>query len=132
MTGKPISPLAHGVLDYTVGASLVALPHVLGWTGKPKTILQVAGLTHMAYSLFTKYKMGVKPVIPFETHLAADAAGAAAIGAAAGMMTDQPKNVRAVFGGLALMETLVLLMTSRTGRGRVPENPLKEALSGRL
>ena len=50
----------HGVLDYTLGALLIALPYVLGLgTGPQSWILQGVGAATLAYSLLTDYELGV-------------------------------------------------------------------------
>ena len=51
----------HGVLDYTVGALLIALPFLLGFGGGAQTWVPVAlGAAAIVYSLFTDYELGVK------------------------------------------------------------------------
>lgn len=80
MASKPITPRLHGILDYATGAKLLALPKVLGLSGtRTGRVLRLAGAGHLAYSLLTKYELGVKPVIPYKTHLKIDAGGAAAL-----------------------------------------------------
>ena len=80
---KPISPTLHGVLDYATGATLMALPSVLGiGDTRAGRAFRVAGAGHAAYSLVTNYRLGVKRLLPMRAHLALDAIGAVGLGAA--------------------------------------------------
>ena len=66
----------HGVLDYTVGALLVALPFLLGFGGGPQTWVMVAlGAAVIAWSLFTDYELGVVKRLQMPVHLWLDGIG---------------------------------------------------------
>ncbi|MDX2081366.1 MAG: SPW repeat protein [Terrimicrobiaceae bacterium] len=71
---KIIPRKIHGVLDYLVGALLIAAPWVLGFADNgPATYLPVTlGSLTILYSLLTNYEMGVLRVIPFPAHLVMD------------------------------------------------------------
>jgi hypothetical protein len=64
----------HGVLDYLMGALLIAAPWLLGFaTGGPEQWAPVAaGATAIAYSLLTDYELGVVKRIPVPWHLLLD------------------------------------------------------------
>jgi hypothetical protein len=68
---------AHGILDYLVGALLIAAPWLLGFSrGGAETFVPVilgAGL--IIYSIFTDYEMGLVRSIPMSTHLTLDVLG---------------------------------------------------------
>lgn len=71
---KIIPRKIHGVLDYLVGALLIAAPWVPGFADNgPATYLPVTlGSLTILYSLLTNYEMGVLRVIPFPAHLVMD------------------------------------------------------------
>jgi hypothetical protein len=73
---KVIPRPIHGILDYIVGALLIAAPWLLGFAdGTAATYVPVAvGITAMLYSLLTDYERGLIRVIPFSTHLVLDVA----------------------------------------------------------
>src|SRR3712207_82349 len=77
MPRRPISPTLHGVLDYVTGATLVAAPKGLGLSGTAAgRALRLAGVTNTAYSLVTRYPLGVRGLLPYRGHLAPDAVSA--------------------------------------------------------
>lgn len=69
-----IPTTVHGVLDYLVGALLIAAPWLLGFAnGGPEQWIPVAlGAGALVYSLLTNYELGVARVIPMRTHLLLD------------------------------------------------------------
>jgi hypothetical protein len=83
MAARPISSQVHGILDYTTGATLTALPALLGIGGtRAGRVLRAAGLTTVAYSALTRYELGAAKVLPYRGHLALDAVAAAGLAAA--------------------------------------------------
>jgi hypothetical protein len=65
----------HGVIDYLVGALLIALPWLLNieWTEIQGMIFVIMGVAALVYSLFTKYELGIVRVIGMPFHLLLDA-----------------------------------------------------------
>ena len=61
----------HGVLDYTMGAALIALPWVMGFArGGAETWIPVAvGAGAILYSLLTDYELGVVKRLQMPVHL---------------------------------------------------------------
>ncbi|HEX8904679.1 MAG TPA: SPW repeat protein [Longimicrobiaceae bacterium] len=60
----------HGVLDYTVGALMIALPFVLRFGQGAQTWIFVAlGGAAILYSLFTDYELGVVRKLQMPVHL---------------------------------------------------------------
>lgn len=115
---KPLSTRVHGVLDYMTAAFLHTLPRVMGWDRKVTRLLDCAGASATAYSLVTRYELGVVKVLPMKAHLALDAlSGAALIGAAA-MLDDEDDEVRGVLAGIGLFEISAALLTRTTPRHR--------------
>lgn len=70
---KIISSRVHGVLDYVVGALLIAAPWMMNMTGAAFYVPVILGAGTLLYSLFTDYELGLARMIPFRSHLALDA-----------------------------------------------------------
>jgi uncharacterized membrane protein len=68
---------AHGIVDYGVGALLIASPWVFGFAGDgAETWVPVLlGLALLAYSAFTDYELGLVKRIQMPIHLWLDAVG---------------------------------------------------------
>lgn len=71
---KLLSTKAHGVLDYLVGALMIAAPWMFGFAnGGAETWVFVAlGVAAFIYSLITNYEFGVAKLLSMKTHLAFD------------------------------------------------------------
>lgn len=65
----------HGVIDYLVGALLIAVPWLFGFArGEAETWIFVAmGVAAFIYSIFTNYELGAVKKIPMPVHLTLDA-----------------------------------------------------------
>jgi hypothetical protein len=125
MPSRPIDPPLHGVLDYTTGALLQALPKALDLDGTPAgRVLHAAGAVHGGYSLFTDYELGLVKVIPFPVHLKLDALWSVALGAAPLVTGDWRRGRRRWLPHvlLALYELGALAMTE-PGDQQHPERP---------
>ncbi len=66
----------HGVLDYLVGALIIAAPWLLNFNrgGAETWVPVILGVGALVYSLLTNYELGVVRRIPMGTHLSLDAA----------------------------------------------------------
>ena len=66
----------HGVLDYLVGALLIAAPWLFNFArgGAETWVPVILGAGALLYSLFTNYELGVVRRISMPTHLGLDAA----------------------------------------------------------
>jgi hypothetical protein len=64
----------HGILDYLVGALLIAAPWLLGFAaGGAETWVPVAiGAGSILYSLLTDYELGLTGALPMRGHLLLD------------------------------------------------------------
>jgi SPW repeat len=67
----------HGVLDYLLGALLIASPWLFGFAdgGAEQWAPVVLGVSVLLYSLFTDYEMGVVKKLQMPVHLFLDALG---------------------------------------------------------
>jgi len=118
---RPVDATLHGVVDYTAGAFLMtAFPKVAGIEGtRAASQIRRAGAIHAGYSTLTDYPLGVVKVLPFQAHLALDAAGAVAL-AATPFVTGQFRKGRRHWiphVALCLFELASLALTDPTGRG---------------
>lgn len=64
----------HGVIDYLMGAILIAAPWILGFAdgGAEQWVPVVLGAGLILYSLLTDYELGIARVIPMSIHLGLD------------------------------------------------------------
>lgn len=108
---KPIPTKVHGVLDYMTAAFLHTLPRAMGWSRQVTALLDGAGAAATAYSLMTKYEMGVVKVLPMKTHLTLDALSGAGLIGAALLMDDEDPEVRATIAGIGVFEIGAALLT---------------------
>jgi hypothetical protein len=123
---RPVDSTLHGVVDYTAGTLLLtAFPKLAGIEGtRSARQVRASAAIHAGYSALTKYPLGIAKVIPFQAHLALDAAGAIAL-AATPFVTGQWKKGRSQWlphVGLALFELSSLAITDPTGRGNYHGN----------
>lgn len=71
---KPISTKTHGILDYLMGAFLIALPWLFGFAdGSAAEYVPVfLGIMMLALAFSTNYEPGVVKVISMRAHLKMD------------------------------------------------------------
>ena len=74
---KIIPTRVHGILDYLIGAFLMAMPWIMGFANDQReTIIPVIlGASIIVYSLFTDYEEGLFKRISMVTHLRLDIMG---------------------------------------------------------
>ncbi|OGX82182.1 hypothetical protein BEN47_18725 [Hymenobacter lapidarius] len=65
---KPISPLVHGVLDYSTCAFFALAPSLFNLNGAYATICYVLAGGYLVVSLLTNMPLGAARVIPFPVH----------------------------------------------------------------
>ena len=67
----------HGIADYLVGILLILAPTLFGFADEGDAqvwIPRILGIATIVMSLMTDYEWGIIKVIPFQMHLAMDAA----------------------------------------------------------
>ncbi len=76
-TMQVIPTRIHGMMDYLVGALLIAAPWLFDFNrgGAETWVPVLLGLSVILYSLFTDYELGAVRRIPMPTHLALDLGG---------------------------------------------------------
>lgn len=69
-----ISTRMHGIMDYIIGALLIAAPWLFGFAreGAETWVPVVLGAGAIFYSLLTNYELGVIKVLPMSAHLGID------------------------------------------------------------
>jgi len=120
---KPISTRMHGVLDYMTAGFLFALPRAMGWSKTVTRLMDMAGMSATAYSLMTRYELGLVRVLPMKAHLAMDAMSGAAFFGASAMLDDEDPEVRACLASIGVWEIAAALMTRSESpvRGTLPK-----------
>jgi hypothetical protein len=118
---RPVDSTLHGVVDYSAGTLLLtAFPRLAGISGtRSARQVRTAGAIHAGYSTLTKYPLGIVKLVPYQVHLAMDAAGAIAL-AATPFVTGQFKQGARQWlphAGLCLFELASLAISDPTGRG---------------
>ncbi len=69
LTKGPISPGVHGILDYVLGAILIAAPFVLGFdSDTATTVCVVAGIAELGVAMATAWSRGIIKLIPPAVH----------------------------------------------------------------
>jgi hypothetical protein len=71
---KPISTRTHGIIDYTYGGALIALPFLLHWDRRAAQLSIGAGLATLGVTVMTNFELGLLRLLPMRAHLAMDAA----------------------------------------------------------
>ncbi|HKG94539.1 MAG TPA: hypothetical protein VKA84_21675 [Gemmatimonadaceae bacterium] len=110
---RRIPTRVHGILDYSTGALLMALPGLLKGArrGRAEAAVPVAlGVGALLYSLFTDYELGAVRKLPMKVHLALDVASGIFF-AASPWVLDLDEDVRAPYLALGLWEIAAGLMT---------------------
>jgi len=74
MTMKFIPTRVHGILDYVVGAMIIAAPWLFGFDDveAAKWVTLSSGASALLYSLCTDYEFGAFKLIPMNVHLILD------------------------------------------------------------
>ena len=72
MNTKPISPKAHGIIDYIFSAIQLAAPLSMGLNKMATTTYGALGTGFLALNAFTDTPVGVKHLLSFKKHQKAD------------------------------------------------------------
>jgi hypothetical protein len=89
----------------------------MGWSRTVTRVFDAAGCAAVAYSVMTRYELGLVKVLPMKAHLAMDAlSGAALIGAAAALDDEEP-DARATLAAVGAWEIAAALLTRTESAG---------------
>ena len=112
MMRKPITPFAHGVIDYTTSATLAAAPKLMRLDRRAATLCYALAGSYTALSMLTDYPLAAKRVVPFKAHGITEAIIGAALPAlpfALGFASQ--RRARYLFFGLTALTAAVSLLT---------------------
>ena len=65
---KPISPRAHGVLDYATAAATAAAPSLFNFPQPAARLCYALAGSYTGLSLLTDYPLSLRRVVPFKAH----------------------------------------------------------------
>ena len=112
----PITPRAHGVMDYAWGLLLVLAPWMFAFSAEstPTSIAVAIGVLSLMWSAVTDYPAGLAPFLSFRVHLWLDAIVGAALIIAPWLLpiSDKARLVLVTFGVIAVA---VNILTRRPG-----------------
>lgn len=118
---QAIDSRIHGALDYVTGVSLVAASRLPALRERfAGRALLAAGASHLSYSAFTDYELGLVKKIPYRVHLVLDAAGVVSLGAAGARQRKALDRWAPI--GVALYELGALALSDPHGQRRKPRN----------
>lgn len=129
---KIIPTFIHGILDYVVGAVLIAAPWLFDFArGGPETWIPVIlGVGALFYSLLTNYELGAVRKLPMPVHLGLDAMSGALL-AASPWLFGFSDYVYLPHVAVGLFEILAAAMTSTVPTGRpVMEKAARTVMAG--
>lgn len=119
---KLLTTQTHGVVDYVTGGALVLLPRLFGWPKPVNRLLTMAGLGAIAYSLGTRYEVGIFKVLPMKTHLTLDALSGLTLATAPLWLNARDETVNNALVGIGLFEILAALTTETAPRQFMSHN----------
>lgn len=111
----PMDTRTHGIMDYVVGALLIAAPFVLGFAagGAETWVPVILGAGMIVGALMTNYELGLVKLIPMPVHLAFDVAAGLFL-AASPWLFGFADHVWAPHVIVGLLEVGAAAMTQRT------------------
>jgi hypothetical protein len=117
---KPVSPTAHGIIDYVFSGVQAATPFLLSLNPATKKTYAALSTGFTIVNALTNTKAGIKPVIPFRGHQKADIGFLAGLGLLtfAGFIRNDKKSrlFHLAFLGLAVAHYLLTDYNQDTGK----------------
>lgn len=127
---KPITPFAHGVIDYMTVATVASAPKLMRLSGRAAATCYALAGGYAMLSMLTDYPLAAKRAIPFKAHGIAEGAIGALLPAAPFLLDfANQRRARNLCFGLAAFTGLVAAMTDwdkqseRTARRRHRRKP---------
>jgi hypothetical protein len=109
---KPISPFAHGVIDYATSAAVAIAPRALNFPAPARKLCDSLAVSYTGLSAVTDYPLSVKRVAPFKVHGAVELAIGAALPAMPFLLGfARHRAARNFFFGLTALTVGVALLT---------------------
>lgn len=114
---KPISPRLHGVIDYATSAAVALAPKPLRFPRQATRLCESLAAGYTGLSATTDYPLGLKRVVPFKVHGAAELAIAATLPAMPWLLGfAEHRPARNFFLGLTAMSLVVAALTDWDAR----------------
>jgi hypothetical protein len=114
---KPISPFAHGVIDYVTSATVALAPRALNFPAPARKLSRSLAASYTGLSSMTDYPLSVKRVAPFKVHGAVELAIGAALPAMPYLLGfSKHRAARNFFFGLTALTLGVALLTDWSKR----------------
>jgi hypothetical protein len=113
---KLLSTQTHGIVDYLTAGALLVMPRVLGWNKNVSRLLTMAGLGALAYSLFTRYEVGLVKLLPMKSHLAMDAVSGLTLATAPLWLNERNERMNNTLVGIGLFEIMAAFTTETEPR----------------
>lgn len=111
----PISPKAHGAIDYTTSSAVMAAPRALKLPPSAAAVCYGLGAGYTALSMLTKYPAGAKKLAPFKAHGLTEAVIGMALPFVPQMLGLKrgrgARRAKMLFYGLAAMTGVVAVLT---------------------
>lgn len=127
---KPITPFAHGVLDYATAATVAAAPKLMNFPDGAARAAYMLAAGYTGISAMTDYPLAAKRALPFKAHGLSEAVIGAMLPALPWMLGfARHRGARNFFIGLAVLTAVVALLTDwnkeseRTARRRHQRRP---------
>ena len=109
---KPITPRAHGMLDYATAGATALVSRLLGFSPTAARTARIWAAGYSALSALTDYPLALKRAVPFKAHGAMDAAMAPIIPALPWLLGfARDRRARNFFLGLAAITVVVTALT---------------------
>jgi hypothetical protein len=109
---KPITPFAHGVIDYATTATLVAAPRLMKMPERAVRSADALAIAYTTLSAMTDYPLSAKKVVPFKAHGAVELVIGAALPMVPWMLGfSEHRRARDMFIGLAGFSMVVAMLT---------------------
>lgn len=109
---RPISPRAHGALDYATVAATLLAPRLLGFPGRAARASYLLAGGYGALSALTDYPLGVRRTVPFRAHGAAEGLVGLALPALPRVLGfSRHRAARGFFLGLTALTAVVAALT---------------------
>src|SRR5690349_8259823 len=109
---KPISPRAHGALDYATAGAAAVLSQAFHFSRPASRAARGWALGYSVLSALTDYPLSLRRAVPFKAHGALDAAMASVIPALPWLLGfARDRKARNFFLGLAALTVVVTALT---------------------
>jgi hypothetical protein len=109
---KPITPFAHGVIDYLTVATVAVAPKLLDFEQEASNACYALAALYAGTSMMTDYPLGVRRVLPFRAHGFAEVAIGAMLPALPFVLGFAGEHrARSFFLGLTALTAMTAAMT---------------------